>query len=181
MSDTMARITARIPNTLDRRLRARAKTTGRTTSEAICDAWDAYLEDAALGGELLRPSETPRGHRLRQRSALRSEYEPEAFGRFREMNLPCVLADTGPLVTMLSRADEYHLACAELARQIKPSAADELACDHRSCLAVEDEANRRRSPAGVGPGRSRCSPRTRPHGPARAAPHSQGKRQFVCK
>lgn len=36
------------------------------------------------------------------------------------MILQRVLADTGPLVAMLSRADEHHLACAELARQIKP-------------------------------------------------------------
>ena len=49
MSDRMARITARIPDTLDRRLRARAKTSGRTTSEAIRDALDAYLEDAPPG------------------------------------------------------------------------------------------------------------------------------------
>ena len=44
------------------------------------------------GRELLRPSEAPRRHRLRQKSALRFEYQPEAYGRFREMNLHRVIA-----------------------------------------------------------------------------------------
>ena len=45
MLDTMASISARIPDTLDRGLRACAKTTGRTASEAIRDALQAYLRD----------------------------------------------------------------------------------------------------------------------------------------
>ena len=45
MSNRMARITARIPDTLERRLRVYEKTTGKTTSEAIRDALDGYLEN----------------------------------------------------------------------------------------------------------------------------------------
>ena len=45
MSNRMARITARIPDTLERRLRVYEKMTGKTTSEAIRDALDGYLEN----------------------------------------------------------------------------------------------------------------------------------------
>ena len=49
MSNKMARIAARIPDALERRLRVCAKTTGRTASEAIRDALHVYLADAPPG------------------------------------------------------------------------------------------------------------------------------------
>ena len=45
MTDMVARITARISEILERRIRVYAKTSGKTTSEVIRDALEGYLED----------------------------------------------------------------------------------------------------------------------------------------
>ena len=41
-----------------------------------------------------------------------------------------VLVDTGPIVAMLSAADEHHEACVEQFRDIRGSAFNLLACHH---------------------------------------------------
>jgi uncharacterized protein len=46
------------------------------------------------------------------------EHRPPSFRRFRKKQMKRILVDTGPLVAILSREDEYHATCVNVLRNL---------------------------------------------------------------